>query len=226
MGVSGVVAKAREGGSSAIAVGWAIFLLLAAGWTVLGIGSPVGLGIEALRGPARTFLATVGAGAVMLWPMVRLSQPGGRDPGWRAASDAWAVMLPTMASVAPLELLVRWGWGTTWLVVACLSGWVWAAGGVVALGSRDERASGMRAGWMMLCVGMAVLGPGLGAWLGGWDEGAARGLLAISSSSGPSLIAERGLGVGVSWWAGGAGWIAAGVLWGWVWLRTRIAGRT
>ncbi len=202
-----------------------MFLLVAAGWTVLGIGSPVGLGIEALRGPARVFLGAVGAGAVLLWPMVRLSQRAERASGWRAGADAWAVMLPTMAAVAPLELLVRWGWGSTWLVVACLSGWIWAASGVVALGTREERGGIARAGWMAVCVLMALGGPAIGAWLLALDEGILRGAMALSSASGPVLIAEQGVGAAASWWAAGVGWLIAGLLWGWKWRLTR-AGQT
>lgn len=211
--------KAREGGSSALAVGWALFLLLAAGWTVLGMGSPVGLGLETLRGPARAFVGTVGAGTVLLWPLVRLSQVEVGRSGWRAAADAWAVCLPTAAAVAPLEALVRWGWGTTGLLVACLAGWTWAAAGVTALATRGGGA-GRRAGWALVCVGMVGAGPSLSGAGSRVGVGLRDVMLASSSGAGPVLIAERGVGDWSSWWGAGSGWVVAGALWMGVWGRT------
>lgn len=206
-------AKPRNAGSSALAVGWAIFLLLSAAWTVLDIGSPVGLGIEALRGPARTFLSTAGAGAVILWPMVRLSQRALPHSAARAAADAWAVMLPTMAAMAPLELLVRWGWPTTWLAIACIAGWIWAAAAVVALATRPERSRFPRSLWMLLCLAMAAAGPALAMWARPFDPALARTLAALSSASGPLHVTELGAGVSSAWLAAAAGWALALVLW-------------
>ncbi len=221
MGAPGVVVNRREGGSSALAVGWALFLLLAAGWTVLRMGSPVGLGVEALRGPARVFVGTVGIGTVLLWPLVRLSQRGGKGSGWRAAADAWAVSLPTAAAVAPLEALVHWGWGTTWLVVVCLGGWTWAAAGATALGTREVGAW-RRAWWALVCVGMGGAGPGIALVAARLGVGARDVFAACSAGAGPVLISEWGVGDWTSWWGASAGWVVAGVLWAGVWGRTRV----
>lgn len=151
---------------------WSVYLLAAAMLTIF--ATPM-LGISsagAYMPASRSLLALMAVGAVLLWPMVRLSQAPPTEPVRSALTDLLVVALLAQAVIWPLSVLpggallppFPWPGLWPWEVAAGLglmfTGWSALVGAIIARGT-SKPVGLARTGWMILCVGLALFAPAL-----------------------------------------------------------------
>lgn len=163
-----------------LALMWTVYLFIATAMTFAAISGVGGLTLDVYRPALRVLLATVAAGVILVWPMIRLSQAGPAEhPGVASLKDFFAVVVPLQAIVWPQWVLAAWPVDAIGVLAASLTAWAVLSAGVQALYFRWERGAGPaegdgydavrggpRAAMMVLFVGFAAAGPLLGsAWM-------------------------------------------------------------
>lgn len=188
------------------------------------------VGYEVTRPAATMFLAMIGLGIGVLWPMVRLSQAA---PGSTVGENAEAFALDALVMVVPacvVAISQAMPWMSGWppqvaatLMLLYLSWSVLAAAGLTRVLSMP-RPRRVRA--MVQQVSLSVAGPVVAGlvyvWTGGEAGPLVEGLMASSPITGPlELTANRawsGEAAAVSWWhvaAAGAPGVLGLLCWGW-----------
>lgn len=156
---------------------WTIYLFIATAMTFAAITGVGGLTLDVYRPALRILLATVGAGVILVWPMIRLSQtPPDEHSAVAALKDFFAIVVPLQAIVWPQWLLAAWPINVIGALSATLTAWAVLASGLLAIffrhgPSREPHADfapptsapTARTSMMIVFVALAALGPILGA---------------------------------------------------------------
>lgn len=227
---------------------WTMYLFCATVLTLAAVSAAGYLTVDRYRPAGTLLLATVVAGIVLLWPLVRLSQtmPGTRAGAFAGAvQDYFVVMLPAQAVIWPQWSLAGLPGGVVAALSVNVAAWGLVVGALLAhatiprvRGSRDPTGMSTpgRTAWMLVFVGVAAAGAGpLLAWVGdpsGVLPEARRTWLLSPVTSVFEHLADRswtGRPAAVTW----AHWRASGVvalgamaLWVAAWVRVRgAAGR-
>lgn len=171
---------------------WTTYLFSATLLTLAAVSASGHLTADMYRPAARLLVATVVAGVVLLWPMVRLSQvlPAGDPRGGAgfasAVQDYFVVMLPAQAVIWPQWSLAALPGGVVAALGANVAAWGLVVGGLLAhaltsagpgrpdaLGSAHRLAgrdmtAWARVVWMLVFVAVAAAGAAgaLLAWAG------------------------------------------------------------
>ncbi len=105
---------------------------------------------------ARALYLITMLGAVVLAPMVRLSQARANRPVRELAVDVLIIVLPAHALIWPFPLLTLWSLPTTGALALTITTWTILAFSIAAIalaGNRISRAGAMLS--IILCVGIA-----------------------------------------------------------------------
>jgi hypothetical protein len=207
----------RRGEPRLMAFCWTLFLL---GATALLFVGMIRLGFrEAYLQAASGLLGTVAAGAVLLWPTLRLSQAPPRRVLASVGLDVIVVWGPLLAVIWPQSVLAGWGWEVPAALSALLLGWVLLNGAWIAavLGAGMPRWIGTL-GVMVINCG----GPVLGLLSAGLVGGSSAGAVAFERSSWMMTSALTGVfrvSMGPPWPGSGGRveaweWQAIGLTWG------------
>ncbi|MFG0253065.1 MAG: hypothetical protein ACF8NJ_09355 [Phycisphaerales bacterium JB038] len=139
-----------------LALGWMVYLLLAAGKTFF-VTRPIFADAAYFEAAMREMLLIVAVGLTILWPLVRLSQRHAR-PTTLLLLDA--VVLLALAQIVIWPLLGQTHWPALMLfqVDALLAAWTLLAGGLVALGI-CFRAVWWRSLMVLLCAAAIFAAP-------------------------------------------------------------------
>lgn len=163
---------------------WTLYLFITVLGSLLWLTRSGVLAASAYGPAARIMLIVIGAGATILWPMVRLSQlaPSTR-PIAAAFGDLVVIVMPVQVVVWPLAFLANWPVSVVALLAAMLLVWSALAGGLIAIAfgvchryALPALPPVVRVGWMFLCIALACAGPlivvltavGQGANLSSW----------------------------------------------------------
>lgn len=156
----------RRGEPRVFAFLWTVYVLVCVAGSVLWLARSSSVTASTYGPAARIMLMVVSAGAIVLWPMLRLSQTAPRGSPLRAAAaDVLVVLFPMQMVVWPLIMLAQWPLGIVAAISALTAAWVVLVGGVQALAFAVERrrANGpgnwSRALWMLLCLALAGAAP-------------------------------------------------------------------
>lgn len=159
----------RRGEPRVFAFFWTLYVLVAVAGSVLWLAQSSAVSSSTYGPAARVMLVVVMTGAVVLWPMVRLSQTAPRASPVRAvAADVVVVLFPLQMVVWPLIMLAQWPLNIVGALSVLTAAWVVLIGGVQALALAVERWRGRgpgnwsRALWMLLCLALAGGAPLIG----------------------------------------------------------------
>jgi hypothetical protein len=143
-----------------LALGWMVYLLLAAGKTFF-LTRPIFADAAYFEAALREMLLIVAVGLTILWPVVRLSQRHAR-PTTLLLLDA--VVLLSLSQIVIWPLLGKTHWPPLMLfqVDALIAAWTLLAGGFVALGL-CFRAVWWRSAIVLLCAAALLAAPVLQA---------------------------------------------------------------
>ncbi len=168
---------------------WTTYLFCATLLTLAAVSASGHLTADMYRPAARLLVATVVAGVVLFWPMVRLSQslPSGGARGFSSAvQDYFVVMLPAQAVIWPQWSLAALPGGVLAALGANVAAWGLVVGGLLANAlittgagrshppgtagrfARGDPAAWARTIWMLVFVLVAGVGAAapLAAWAG------------------------------------------------------------
>lgn len=159
----------RRGEPRVFAFFWTLYVLVSVAGSVLWLAQSSAVSSSTYGPAARVMLVVVMTGAVVLWPMVRLSQAApGAAPVRAVAGDVLVVLFPLQMVVWPLIMLAQWPLNIVGALSALTAAWVVLIGGVQALALAVERWRGAgpgnwsRAIWMLACLALAGGAPLLG----------------------------------------------------------------
>ncbi|MBX3406368.1 MAG: hypothetical protein KF869_06360 [Phycisphaeraceae bacterium] len=159
----------RRGEPRVFAFFWTLYVLVAVAGSVLWLAQSSAVSSSTYGPAARVMLVVVMTGAVVLWPMVRLSQSAPRAAPVRAvAADVVVVLFPLQMVVWPLIMLAQWPLNIVAALSVLTAAWVILIGGVQALALAVEQWRGAspgnwsRALWMLACLALAGGAPLLG----------------------------------------------------------------
>jgi hypothetical protein len=159
----------RRGEPRVFAFLWTLYVLVAVVGSVLWLAQSSAVSSSTYGPAARVMLVVVLTGAVVLWPMVRLSQSAPRAAPVRAvAADVVVVLFPKQMVVWPLIMLAQWPLNIVGALSVLTTAWVVLIGGVQALALAVERWRGAgpgnwsRALWMLACLALSGGAPLIG----------------------------------------------------------------
>jgi hypothetical protein len=163
---------------------------LIASWLMtIGLRPPVQPSSASYTPAIRVMMLSVTIGAIIGWPLLRLSQHKPALPVRQTLLDLIVIIALIQVVIWPLRLVTTWSPMRTAAIEAALLGWLLLAGAVVVAAiSTDQR--GPRTLAMLACVAMCLLGPLL-AWVG-----VMTGVNAVQLVSLSPLMAVRTLGDG------------------------------
>jgi len=143
-----------------LALCWTTYLFLATAVATGSVGLRGAVSIEGMRLAAEMLLVSVGAGVIVLWPMLRLSQDSAPRPGigW-AAADAAAIVIPAQAIIWPQILLARWSLDIAVAASATVAAWAIVVSGALAIAFAARRPPIHRGWWMLLFLALGLAGP-------------------------------------------------------------------
>jgi hypothetical protein len=151
----------RRGEPRIFAFFWTLYLLLATVGAFWRVGAPGGHDVLAMRPAARSLLAAVTVGVVLLWPMTRLSQRAPGQSPVRVARAVWqdmlVILVPAQAIIWPQVAMAGWPLPVVAALAASIAAWTLVVGALVAFGLCAGRVG--RAWWMLAVVALAGLGP-------------------------------------------------------------------
>lgn len=143
-----------------LALCWTLYLFAATAVATGSVGLRGAVSIEGMRLAAEMLLVSVGAGMIVLWPMLRLSQLAAPRPGigW-AAGDAFAIAMPAQAVIWPQIWLARWSPIAAIAAATLVLTWTAVVSGLLALTFSRDHPPAQRAWWMALFVILGLSGP-------------------------------------------------------------------
>lgn len=226
-----------------LALLWTLYLFVC---TAVTFARVEGAGLttpDIYRPAARVLMVLTAFGAVILWPMIRLSQRSPVKSVRRAVfADACAVFFPAQAVIWPqwLPPLGDWHWTVAAGVAAVIGGWIFLTGGLLsaamlrvdALEQRGVSTTSVRINWMVLLLVAPVSGPA--AWFAwtAWAASASAGmepvrwLLLLSPFTAVYEMTQDRFWTGqaaivlpMEWRSAGLTWIAALAVWIWSGIR-------
>ncbi|HBS28603.1 MAG TPA: hypothetical protein DEB06_03930 [Phycisphaerales bacterium] len=150
----------RKGEPRPFALLWAVYLSAAALLTIFAVSRITVPSTGQFVYACRAMLVMVNLGAVVLWPMTRLSQQFPARPARSLLTDLAIVVVPAQAVVWPMPLLAHWDWGVTAAQSASSAAWASLVGAVLMLATRHPSHSG-RSLAMLACLGVALAAPAL-----------------------------------------------------------------
>ena len=138
---------------------------LIASWVLtLGLRAPVQPSSASYTPAVRLMMLCVTIGAIIGWPLLRLSQRRSALAMRQTLLDLLVIVALIQVVIWPLRLVTTWSAMRTAAIEAALLGWLLLAGAVVAAAiTTDNR--GPRSLAMLACVAICLLGPFL-AWIG------------------------------------------------------------
>lgn len=163
--------------------------LIASWMLTIGLRAPVQPSSASYTPGVRMMMLCITIGAMMGWPLLRLSQRRSAAPIRQTLLDLIVIVALIQVVIWPLRLVTTWSAMRTAAIESALLGWLLLAGAVVASAVTTEKR-GPRNLAMLACVAMCLLGPFL-AWIG--VMGGFHSLQLISLSP---LMAVRTLGEG------------------------------
>lgn len=121
---------------------------------------------------ARIMLIVLATGAMVLWPMVRLSQAAPRRSRLNSAvlGDMAIVLIPSWLVILPLRFVAGWPVDVVGAIAAIFGAWVYLLGGVLVLalgggGAAVHRSDGeenpARGRWAWMIAVLGLVGSGL-----------------------------------------------------------------
>lgn len=138
---------------------------LIASWLLaIGVASPVQPSSASYTPGVRLMLLCIMIGLMIIWPLMRLSQPATTRPIQQTILDLFVLLALVQVVIWPLRLVTPWSAGRTAAIDAVIAGWTLLAAAVVASAIGTDRP-GPRILGMLACLGMCALGPAA-AWLG------------------------------------------------------------
>ena len=163
---------------------------LIASWVMtIGLRAPVQPSSASYTPKVRLMMLCVAIGAMIGWPLLRLSQRKPAMPVRQTLLDLLVIVALIQVVIWPLRLVTTWSAMRTAAIEAALLGWLLLAGAVVAAAIIADKR-GPRNLAMIASVAMCLLGPFL-AWIGVMS-----GLHAMQLVSLSPLMAVRTLGEG------------------------------
>lgn len=147
----------RKGEPRLFALGWTVFLMVAATLTVMSsrIVSPA---VPRHAFGVRAMLVMAALGVCVLWPMTRLCQAPPKRPVRATVADIVVLLVPLQALVWPLPLLANWGFDVAAGFALMYTSWALVIG-VAVLGGTWTRSVGDRVVWMGACVVLTCAAP-------------------------------------------------------------------
>ncbi|MCK4871455.1 MAG: hypothetical protein KAS72_01905 [Phycisphaerales bacterium] len=153
--------SAEPGFPGLLALAWLVYLLAAAALTLLWRQPPHP---DALffGSAMRRMIVLMTVGLLILWPMIRLSQPPGRSTTGSLLIDIIIMFSMIQVVIWPMRFVTRWTSLQMGMVDVMIASWAVLISGIVAVGVAP--ASG-RGRWraMTACVLLIFAGPGLAA---------------------------------------------------------------
>lgn len=137
----------RKGEPRFFALLWAIYLMAAALFTLFAVrtvGPPL---TDQFHYGARAMLELTAVGALILWPMTRLSQLPAQRPAHAICADLVVILVPIQALVWPLPLLTRWNPAVIASIALMLTAWTVLVASIL-LPAQRSRAPAKRAAAM------------------------------------------------------------------------------
>lgn len=187
----------RRGEPRLFAILWMLYVIAAVLGSVEWVTRSVDLSASAYSPAARIMLAVVAAGALVLWPMTRLSQAAPRGEGGVPASvlgDVIVVVVPIWMVTWPMRILAAWPLDIVAALSVMLAAWVYFVGGLLVFALRGS--TGRRAIWMgailVLVTGGAALWGALEARAMTGAEHSARWLSMFSPFSAIPVLTGHG----------------------------------
>lgn len=151
----------RRGEPRIFAFFWTLYLLFATIGAFWAVGPPGAHDALAMRPAARSLLAAITVGVVLLWPMTRLSQTAPSTRRGRIAravlQDLLVILVPAQAVIWPQIVMAVWPVSVVAAMAASLAAWAMVIGGVLVWGL--SIGGGFRGWWMLVLVALAGLGP-------------------------------------------------------------------
>ena len=196
----------RRGEPRAFAVLWMFYVIIAVVGSVEWVTRSTDLSPGSYSPAARIMLMVIAAGALILWPMTRLSQLAPRTPvGPSILLDVGVVIFPLWMVIWPLVFMAGWPLDVVAAIAVMLAAWVYLVGGLLALGLGNGAPSAGHSGGQVPVVPEtpgAQKGLGRGMWMtlilavvtGGtviWGIAEARGMVGMGGE-GPAPA---------RWWA-------------------------
>ena len=154
----------RRGEPRFFALFWSIYLMLSALVTIFAsraIGVPLA---TRFRYGAAALLLLVCIGAIILWPLTRLSQRAPRHPARATGADLLVILVPMQAVVWPMPILTGWPLPVVGALALVLGAWTLLIGGFVLWGSAS-RSHADRVMWMIAAILCAFAAPAWYAWI-------------------------------------------------------------
>jgi len=191
-------------------------LWLLGSWLLsFGLRSPVHPSSASYEPGVQQLLLCVTIGAMVGWPLLRMSQSRTAYPIRQTLLDLFVILALVQVVVWLLRLVTTWSPWRTLAIDATLVGWIVLAAAIIASTSSTDR-TGPRTVGMLACVAMCLLGPALAA-IGLMQSHYSMTLIELSP-----LLAVRSLGAGggalvradqwqliqLLWVAAVLGWIA------------------
>lgn len=211
----------RKGEPRPLALGWSLYLLSAAGLTVLRVRSLTAPSAEQFAEAARGLLLMVLVGVSILWPMVRLSQEAPRKINRSLAVDLCVILVPAQAVIWPLPVLTHWPFSVAGGLALAVASWGVLSAGVLSAAFRWSDTL-PRWGWMVVAIAPWLTALGVLVFQGAAGGGGAPGCLSPGTAAWALTYAPSGLPPVMQSWewvltaaAGAAGvvvWFLAGAV--------------
>lgn len=223
----------RRGEPRTFAAAWVLYLFAAIAFLSASVGMLGLMSWDVYRIMVRMLVVFLAVAIWIVWPMVRLSQEVPRRPLASVAADIVLVVAPVLGVIWPqgLAWMARWPWSVCLALSLWMVGIAGCAGAIVAhvlCLQRDDATTQARSSrWVTMLVLVVVafaapllgtLRPGEGLFVAtprAWDP-----LLMASPVSGAFDIVRDRSYTGIAaivarghWWAIGALWLVAIVLW-------------
>lgn len=150
----------RKGEPRPFALLWAVYLMAAALLTIFAVSRVSIPSAAQFVYACRAMIVMANVGAVVLWPMTRLSQEFPARPLRAAFVDLLIVIVPVQAIIWPMWLLTQWSWEVTGAQAASAASWACLTGSVVLLATAGA-SNAWRTLWMGVCLLFALAAPAL-----------------------------------------------------------------
>lgn len=155
----------RRGEPRVFAMCWLIYVTLtvtgSVRWVVQSTSeiSPLSYGPS-----ARIMLIVLATGALVLWPMVRLSQSAPARARLSSAilADMLIILVPSWLVIVPLRFIAGWPMDVVAAIAAIFGAWTYLTGGVLALAlSRVDPNRPAAHRWLWMLGALACVGAGM-----------------------------------------------------------------